>query len=203
MIHKAVHLLVNQLNQVIPPLAGGDEVVLGNIALNEGENQTLIQDKVVLSLVNIEEESTMKNGRNHTQFGGAVQYFQRPVHLNLYILFTANYSDPARYYTALEHLSKVIGFFQNRKTFNLNNAQPLPDRLDIDDPDDQELHLSMELYTMTFEQINHLWGSLGGKQIPFVMYKARLVKIHEHAQSGTGTLIEEVQNNTTSDMNDC
>ena len=203
MIHKAVQFLITQLNQSIEPLAGAEEVVIGNIAFNESADQDFIKDKVILSLVNVEEESTLKNTKNFTQLGGSVEYFQPPIHLNLYLLFTANYPDPKKYYTALEHLSKVIGFFQNRKTFNLSNAQPLPDRLDINDPDDVDLNLKLELYTMTFEQINHLWGSLGGKQMPFVMYKARLVKIHERKVDFEGSLIETIENKVTPTAEDC
>ena len=51
----------------------------------------------------------------------------------------------------------------------------------------------MELYTLTFEQINHLWGSLGGRQIPFVMYKLRLVSITERALVREVPLIEEIE----------
>ena len=51
----------------------------------------------------------------------------------------------------------------------------------------------MELYTLTFEQINHLWGSLGGRQVPFAMYKLRLVAISEHAVLREVPVIEEVE----------
>jgi hypothetical protein len=48
---------------------------------------------------------------------------------------------------------------------------------------------------MTFEQINHLWGSLGGKQVPFAMYKARLVAVSDHRSLGQGRLIEKIEGN--------
>ena len=50
----------------------------------------------------------------------------------------------------------------------------------------------MELYTLTFEQINHLWGSLGGRQIPFAMYKLRLVAVTDNAVIREVPLIEEI-----------
>jgi hypothetical protein len=58
-----------------------------------------------------------------------------------------------------------------------------------------ELRLHPELYTLTFEQINHLWGSLGGKQSPFVMYKVRLVKVQSLVTS-EGPLIETIVSET-------
>ncbi len=55
-----------------------------------------------------------------------------------------------------------------------------------------ELKLNIELYTLTFEQINHLWGSLGGKQVPFAMYKVRLVRIQENTRQDA-PLIETIR----------
>jgi hypothetical protein len=41
------------------------------------------------------------------------------------------------------------------------------------------IKLIVELYTLNFEQQNHLWGFLGAKYMPSVMYKARLLSIQE------------------------
>jgi hypothetical protein len=49
------------------------------------------------------------------------------------------------------------------------------------------------MFTLSFEQINHLWGSLGGRQMPFVMYKLRLVSVTEHALLREVPLIEEIE----------
>jgi hypothetical protein len=201
MISKALTLILTQINQYIQPLAGADEVVLGNIALNELPDQNDIRDKVVISLVNIEEESTLKNGKNYVKFPGNVQYHNRPVFLNLYLLFSAHY--PNSYDTSLSRLSSVIRFFQHRNSFDINSAVPIPDVLDPSNPEDADMYLTMELYTMTFEQINHLWGSLGGKQMPFVMYKTRLVQLAQPHISGEGPLIQEIVNNVKSSPENC
>ena len=202
MIPQALTLIITQLNHYIPlPVAGADEVVLGNIALNELSGQDGIKNKVVVSLVNVEEESTLKNTLTYRKTLSEVSYTEPPVHLNLYLLFAAHY--PEAYETALIRLSEVIRFFQSRRTFSLHNAQPLSDALDPTDPDTMELYLTIELYTTTFEQINHLWGALGGKQMPFVLYKARLVTIQSHNVSGEGRLIEEIRTDTFPSLDDC
>lgn len=201
MISKALTLILSQLNQYIEPAAGADEAVLGNIALNEAPDQNALKNKVVLSLVNVEEESTMKNTINYQKIGAVVSYREPSVNVNLYLLFSAHY--PQSYDTALKRLSDVIRFFQHRKKFSINNASPLPDALDPNNPDDMELYLTAELYTMTFEQINHLWGSLGGKQMPFVMYKMRLVMIRDRKIFGQGGIIEEIQNDLVANVDDC
>jgi len=45
---------------------------------------------------------------------------------------------------------------------------------------------------LTIEQINHLWGSLGGRQLPFAMYKLRLVAITDQAIVREVPPIEEI-----------
>jgi hypothetical protein len=196
MILKALNLISIQLNEYIEPLAGDAEVVLGNIALHELPDQNSLKDKVVISLVNTEEESTLKNFPQNQKNGIQISYIHNPVHLNLYLLFTAYY--PQSYDTALTRLSSIIRFFQHRKTFDVTSAQPLPDNIDLNDPEDISIFLKFELFTLTFEQINHLWGTLGGKQMPFVLYKARLVTIHENKIYREGGLIEEIRTDLSS-----
>jgi hypothetical protein len=160
-----------------------DQVILGNIALLE--SQEAMADKLILSIVNIEEESTLKNGQNYLKnpVKNSIETIQPPVYLNLYILFTATLSNSDNsidisYQSALRRISSVIEFFQSKKIFTLQNSPGFsPTNVDADDSNFYELRLIPELFTLTFEQINHLWGSLGGKQSPFVLYKIRLVKI--------------------------
>ena len=201
MIFKAIQLIQAQLNQYISPPAGPEEVVSGNIAFNEAADQDQIKGKVVISLVNTEEETTLKNGMHYHKTLAGVRYTQPPVYINLYLLITAHY--PQAYDTALKRLGDVIRFFQSRKFFDVKNAMPLPDGFDPSNEEDAALYLTMELYTLTFEQINHLWGSLGGKQIPFVMYKARLVCVEEQLDLGTGPLIEEIRHTVETNPDDC
>ena len=67
--------------------------------------------------------------------------------------------------------------------------------IDLGQTDILDLKFTMELYTLTFEQINHLWGSLGGRQIPFAMYKLRLIAITERSIVREVPLIEEIEAN--------
>ena len=200
MISKAINLILSQINQFIPPGAGGDEVITGNIAFNESPDQNQLQNHVVASLVNVEEESTMKNGAFLRKGINTVTYTEPAVNLNLYLLFSALYDN---YVTALDRLSDVIRFFQHRKSFSVDSAGVLPAGIDPTDPQDASIYLTPEFYTLTFEQINHLWGALGGKQMPFVMYKIRLITIDQESTTGDGPLIQEVVNNTQTNAEDC
>lgn len=199
MIFEALSILRDELQAYFQLLGdNGANVVLENIALLESANDANLLNNIVISLVNVEEESTLKNLPNRVKSNGGISYVEPPVHLNLYLLICANYvggNPPRNSYTlSLTRLSTVIQFFQSKKVFSLLNSPNAtltqgPDSLN--NPAIANLSLRLELYTLTFEQINHLWGSLGGKQLPFVMYKARLVKIQDPVRQDV-PVIEEV-----------
>ena len=194
MIAKSLLILSNQLNQYmkiddeVDPTSP-DVVLLGNIALveNNPNNTNGTANNVLLSLVNIEEEKRLKNARNYSQNGNQIEYANPPINLNLYLLFSASYND---YETALRRLSQVIEFFQGKKSFTYANS-PSPGILSTD-PDIADLKMLMEIHTLNFEQINDLWGSLGGKQVPFVMYRARLFSLRSNRILSTGAEINEI-----------
>ncbi|WP_010177204.1 DUF4255 domain-containing protein [Aquimarina agarilytica] len=175
-----------------------EDVILHNISLMESEAQDL-SDKIVITLVNTEEESTLKNSSNLIKTPNGIKYSEPPVFLNLYILISATLGQDLQdaYEFALHRLSLVLQFFQAKKTFTVKNSPFTTISNDDNIPQQikDEIRLNIELYTLTFEQINHLWGSLGGKQVPFAMYKIRLVNIQE-ASSVTAPVIEEIQNDS-------
>ena len=192
MIDKAIVLLRDELDKYIDLSIGAAEVVIDNIGLLETANADSLTRRIVITLVNIEEESTLKNSTPVRKgFGTSTIYENPPVFLNLYILITCNYSG-GDYEAALQRLSAVVKFFQSRNSFSYSSLTGglLPTAADV-----LELKFTMELYTLTFEQINHLWGSLGGRQIPFVMYKLRLVALTERALVRDVPVIEEIETN--------
>lgn len=202
MIHNALILLREELTAYLTAQGDPASVIIENIGLFETEQGADLQDSIVISLVNIEEESSLKNGQTFSKWpDGKARYENRPVFLNLYILFTANFPGGVPpnngYVHALKRLSLVIEFFQGKTVFTpATSSIPLPPELsDLANPDIASLQLKLEMYTLTFEQINHLWGSLGGRQLPFVMYKVRMVSITERSIRREVPLIEEIETN--------
>jgi hypothetical protein len=190
-------LIIGQLNQYVLSVSASNgsagtetPVILGNIAtapIAGGDNSKL-KDKVVVSLVNIAEEASLKNNTAYLQKNQ--QHFQQSpiVHVNLYLLFTANFEE---YDKAINHLFRVMEFFQGRKIFKFKNA-PFAgvDSKELERM--QDIELTVELHTLSFEQLNDLWGSLGGKQLPFVLYRARLVPIQMEQILGREGFITEI-----------
>lgn len=183
-----------------------DDIILHNIALMEGENQGDLDNKIVMTLVNTEEESTLKNKSNAVKTIHGIKYVEPPVSLNLYILISATLGQDLQdaYEFALHRLSLVIQFFQAKKSFTVKNSpfNTISNDNNIPQEVKDDIKLNIELYTLTFEQINHLWGSLGGKQVPFAMYKIRLVRIQERSEI-EAPVIEEIKNIEHLTNNEC
>lgn len=177
----------------------GEPVVLGNIAMSEslGGNESYMQGKIVLSLVNIMEEASLKNANSYNISDGKPLLINPPVYLNLFLLFLANFTkggsatDDTDYSNALMRLSQVIEFFQGKNVFSVQGS---PEGNSLQDPELQDLRIKLELVSMTFEQVNYLWGSLGGKQIPFVLYKAGIVPLQREFITERGELIQDIKN---------
>lgn len=167
MINKVLSVLKDQLNG-----PGGLKDILGeitvvdNISKQDGENQG-IEDKVVITLVNVEEESTLKNSSRYVTPPtlNEIKMESNPAYLNLYVMISAN---RATYNNALANISKVIEVFQanNILTYHYPGNDPSND-----------FSFRIELHTVPFEQLSYIWGLLGGKIMPSVLYKISIVKI--------------------------
>lgn len=190
MIETSLILLRNEL---INFLSGKDpaNVVIDNIGLLETASGNTLTENIVITLVNIEEESTLKNQSPQKRpFLKTGIYQNPPIFLNLYILFSCNFSGD-HYQLALRRLSYIIQFVQSKNSFSAASSVAAG-TLDLTRTGVSELEFTLELYTLTFEQINHLWGSLGGRQVPFVMFKMRLVAITDRSVVRAVPLIEEI-----------
>ena len=191
MIETALLLLRNELTNF---LTGKDpaNVVIDNIGLLETANGSTLTESIVITLVNIEEESALKNQSSVKRpFVKSAVYQNPPIYLNLYVLFTCNFSGD-HYQLALRRLSYIIQFVQSRNSLSAASSVAAS-TLDLSQAGVSDLEFTLELYTLTFEQINHLWGSLGGRQVPFVMFKMRLVAITDRSTLREVPLIEEIK----------
>jgi len=145
---------------------------------NDGGNEEEILESVILSLVSIEEENVLKNNYPLRRSGSTIIQEKSAVYINTYLLFSAKY---ANYSTALKAISQVIYCFQANKrlVFTVNN-------------EDQEGIL--QLFNMGFENLNNLWTVLGGRYLPSVIYKARVL-MYQQAPPLAGSAIVNIQEN--------
>jgi hypothetical protein len=198
MISHALTIVVNELQTHLTStyILGGSTIVgLGNMADGIGGASGIARDIVNFSVVNIKEEKSLKNlphfVRNEATL--TASYENPPVFLNFQILITATHT---KYDNALLVLSRVIRFFQFKNVFTQDNVLPksLTDN-SPNDPLDQlaTFKLIFDLYSPSMEEINHLWGTLGGKQYPFVLYTMRLLDLQFKAAQESSLITEVVR----------
>lgn len=169
MIDQVLNALVGLLNDHIGNTE--PEVLLGNLSLIESSQQgteTNITDRVVVSVINIQEENILRNNPSNRQIfdnmGLPRGVAKNPgIYLNIFLLIGAN---KEQYNIGLQRISQVISFFQANSIFTEAELPGLTDNgLD---------KIIFDLHSTSFEELNQLWGIMGGKYMPSVVYKMRL-----------------------------
>ncbi|WP_300664019.1 DUF4255 domain-containing protein [Fluviicola sp.] len=188
MIYEALYILIGELNSYLASQGLDEDVVLDNIAFveNESESTPPMANKVVLTLLNLNEEVTMRNLPNNRIESNKIAYRNNKINLNLYILFSSNKTG---YDVSLKYLSRILEFFQGKSVFtqantNFEHSDPILGAMG-------DFRYTLELYTPTFENLNYIWGTLGGRQLPSALYKMSLVVIDREATLNESPKITE------------
>jgi len=192
-IDHAMIIVRNELDAHLTAVGNSTHAELGNIA-ELGQPQTQLRDRVLLSVVNLQEERTLKNSpayvRDDVQL--RVRYENPPTFLNLAVLVTATHTE---YINALRALSRALLFFQHRNVLTHDNVAPNSISQDAPPRDADrlaEFKLVFNLWSPTFEEVNDMWGMLGGKQFPFALYSMRMLELKFRATQREAGLITEV-----------
>ncbi|HSR39003.1 MAG TPA: DUF4255 domain-containing protein [Phnomibacter sp.] len=191
MIDKALAFLAQEANAYFDARFGPSTqkwITLGNIAKladaeAPGNGGGAEAANTLLGLVNIEEDRIAKNPENVVRTVDGIVYRNPKIHLNLYALFAVAHSN---YPIALQTLATIIQCFQSQRVFDAGSHPGMDPALE---------KISLDLFTLNFEQVNHLWSTLGGKYLPSVLYKVRVVGIEDTERQRGGDLIIEIQIN--------
>lgn len=193
MIYETLQILKEQLEKYFTEIGLGKIIALDNIALwGSGDNndEKKVEGKVVLSLLKIEEETTMKNTPHFEVKDNKTAYKNQPVNLNLYLLISANCDT---YDKSLRSISKIIEYFQGKKVFTSTNT--VYNRNNIAFEELNYFRFNLELFSPSFEEQNHIWGTLGGRQLPSVIYKIQLVQIDKDKKLASSEVITHIGGN--------
>jgi hypothetical protein len=197
MIFQVMELIRQNVNAFLSAPGTPDSVVLGNIAFSTPDNPLTPADEsaqIYMSLVNVEEEPTLRNqsALRQTEIR-PLAYTNPPMIINLFILFSANHKD---YSNAIQALSSVLRFFQGNRVFSISRTPVPPVGVFATlEEEEHKIKIMLDLMSLTFEQVNHLWGSLGGKQQPFLLFKVRQVEIDADRMLDGGGVISEIHIN--------
>jgi hypothetical protein len=170
MIYSVLNSVCDSLNQYLRNrfALAEDKVILSSIVNQDGSVAVTESDKLIITLVNIQQERISSRGPS------SVNGVQAPVNINLFIMISAYFGEN-NYPEALKFLSAILSFFQGSKVmthYNTPDLDPLIDKL------------TFEIENQDLQSQSHLWGMLGGKYLPSILYKVRMVSIQEGNFSG-------------------
>jgi hypothetical protein len=165
MLDIALQFLSDELNLYLRMRTGAatDKAKLSKV-VDEAGKYGFDLETIGVSIVNIEEERTVKSHLPEYAYVNGQHVVKEPeLKLNLNVLFAANFTV---YKEALKHISYTLTYFQTHPAFTPDGFPGLDPRIE---------KLTLELQSFTFEQLNQIWAFIGGKQLPSVIYKVRMV----------------------------
>lgn len=195
MISHALTIIKNELHTHLDSVYGSTNAAVELRNLAEGIATGPSRETLNLSVINIKEEKALKNLSNYVRndITLKVNYENQPTFLNFQILLTATHAD---YTNALLLLSRAIRFFQFKNVFTQDSVDPnsIVTNAPTNDLDKlAEFKLIFDLYSPSMEEVNHLWGTLGGKQYPFVLYTMRMLDLKFKSVQSESELITEIR----------
>lgn len=185
MINKALQFTNDVLDQFLKNKFGLDDskVVLNNLIDSNGTLPPINQNKVVISLINIEKETAKPYyERNQRTGAGNFSEINPAERYNLNILISSNFDD---YSETLRFLNAVILFFQVNVVLDAASFSSIPAGLS---------RLDFEIEKITYHQMHNLWTAMGAKYQPSVIYKMRLVTIQGDETTGFTPAISNISN---------
>lgn len=169
MLDVALTFLVKNLNAWLRSRTGSSvgEAEVSRIVDDKGA-WAIKDDHLGASLINVEEERILKSHLSEpTYVNGRHVVLDPALRLNLHVLFSARFQQ---YDLALKYLGYVLTYFQSHLAFTPDEYPGLDPRIE---------KLTVELQSLSYEQLNQVWAFIGGKQLPSVMYKVRMIALQD------------------------
>ena len=165
MIYSALNIVVQELNRFLMRRfqTPDTKAVLSGILDETGAVPEENQNKVILSLVNLEHETNQQYANYQSVEKGTGAVINMPYNFNLDVLVTPMFSN---YQEALKFLSETIYFFQAKQVFTAENTVGL-------DPGLQKL--AFEIVRLSHTEMHNLWTALGAKYLPSVLFRVRML----------------------------
>lgn len=179
LIQQTLELIRERLNGYLQAADPAAEhwVLLSNLAGHEGRELDRTRNKVVMFLANIQHETTSRNYLRTAPVGGHSSVpAAPPVHVNLFVLLYANFSDQS-YPQGLGMISRTIQFFQENPYFDHQNLPGMPPGVD---------KLAFEHLNLDEAGLSDLMGLAGVKYLPSVYYKVRILPFQSDGGLGQG-----------------
>ena len=186
MIFTALSFIEKKLNQHLKDIYGGNEeyAILSNLANVSGNEISAGNNKMVLTLTNVQKETVLGGERHSFQVNGNNKLSLKftPLSLNLHLLISASFSEN-NYDESLKYLSTTMEYFQGNSLFQQSAFPDLDNRIS---------QLSVEIESLSLQDQSHLYGLLGVKYLPSVLYKIRMITIDSNKIINDAPIINKV-----------
>ncbi len=149
--------------------------------LDESGRIAIPEDTIAITLVSIEEDRTLKRSMPElVSRGGETTALEPEMRINVVIMFAAYFRQ---YDQALKSISWVLLFLQSHPAFRAEDYPRLAPPF---------TRITPEVLTLTFEQLNQIWGFLGGKQLPSVFCRVRTLTVRDTTPAHTERLVRTI-----------
>lgn len=172
MLDIALKFLTDELKTYLYIRTGSNSIeVKMSRLVDEAGKYAFDKETIGASIINIEEERIFRSQLpDYTYKNGQHVVLEPEIKLNLHVLFAANFTH---YDVALKYISYVLTYFQSHSHFTPEEYPALDERIG---------KLTMELQSLSYEQLNQVWAFIGGKQLLSAIYKVRMVVLQDEAQ---------------------
>lgn len=177
MLDRVLTFFANEINGYLHSQTSDvSEIIVPSSIVDENGKYSSADDTVAINIINIEEESVLKQQLPEPSFKNGQHVVLEPsLKLNLFIMFAANFK---LYDQALKYISHILTYFQARRIFV---PQQYP-ALSSSEGDTIE-RLAVELQGLNYDQLNQIWAYIGAKQLPSIVYKVRMICLQEKTQT--------------------
>ena len=190
MIHTALGYIRDRLNQHLKNEFPDSNVkiVLSNMVNPDGSVTDKTVGNIVFFLIGLNEETVLKNTLNRSMSSSQVSFAQKqpPLHLNLQIMFCANFIE-SNYIEGLTYLSSLIRFFNANKKMAPDPPKEKKDKID---------KLTFEICKLDYSELSHLWSAIGSKLMPSLVYKVSMLVFDDAPITGMVPPIKETKSQT-------
>jgi hypothetical protein len=182
MIDKAVTAIIDELSHYIQARIGNtNSEAKAAYLVNEQGALAFDNSQLAVMLVGIHEEKLGKSPvPTVREIGNGYGYVNPDINLNFHLVFGAHFNV---YMVSLQWISFVVSFFQIKSVFTHANTPGLDNKIE---------KLYVELVSPSFEELNHLWATIGAKYMPSALYKIRMVTIQEDQVTANAALVTQV-----------
>jgi Pvc16 N-terminal domain len=163
-IGTALNFVRRELNASFRQLQGDarDVVVLGGLAGAQGAGQDETNNRILLSLFHLRQDTTFRNQQVPAR-GNAAR--TPPISIVLHTVFVSNYTD---YQTGLDLLADVIGILQAKPVFDHASSPDLDPRIE---------RLIFAMLNLEYSELSYAWGLLRTDFRPSAFYEVRMLPL--------------------------